>query len=372
MTTILVIEDHDTLREQIMQVLQLTQFDVFGAPNGQVGLEMAEEHSPDLILCDIMMGKVDGYEVLQRLRSNPDTATTPFIFLTAKDDRASLRQGMAMGADDFVTKPFTSSELLDAIHMRLERREAIVRDAEKNLDQARQQLMHMVTHELRTPLTSINMVLDIISRQLSFLSPQQLQELLDTLGAGSKRLSRLVDQIVLITQLQAGILEYDVISESGIPMSLWEIMVAAIGLARKFSYRAADVNVEMVDRDKNAVVMCNLMALKHALAELITNALNFSPEGSSVTVSQWIAHGMVWVSITDSGPGIAPDQLKRALEHFQQINRENQEQQGMGLGLGLAHHLIAAHGGTLELKSVTGKGTQAIIALPVANVPAMG
>jgi signal transduction histidine kinase len=110
------------------------------------------------------------------------------------------------------------------------------------------------------------------------------------------------------------------------------------------------------------------MALKHALAELITNAINFSPEGSTVTISQWKTGDTVWLNITDSGPGMEPEKLERALEHFQQINRDSQEQQGMGLGLGLSHHLINAHGGTLEVKSVAGKGTQISIGLPVAPI----
>lgn len=367
MAKILVIEDHDTLRCQIMQLLQLTHYEVLGAPNGDTGVKIAQEAQPDLILCDIMMEQVDGFEVLRKVREHPQTTATPFIFLTAKDDRASMRQGMTLGADDYLTKPFTSSELLNAIHTRLERRNAIVRDVEKTLDQARQQLMHMVTHELRTPLSSINMVVDIISRQLNVLEPSQLHELLDTLAAGSKRLSRLVDQIVLVTQLQTGVLSYEVISERGVPMSLWEMMVAAIGLARRFAYKNPNVNIEMLDRDKEAKVACNLLALKHALAELITNAINFSPEGDTVTISQWRAGDTVWLSITDNGPGIDPDELRKALAHFEQINRSHHEQQGMGLGLGLAHHLIEAHGGTLELKSVKDKGTQVIIALPIAE-----
>src|SRR5687767_5382689 len=119
MTTSLVIEDHDTLRNQIIQVLQLTQYEVIGASDGQRGLEMVQEYKPDLILCDIMMENVNGYQVLQQLRSDPSTATTPFIFLTVKDDRNSMRTGMSLGADDYITKPFTSSELLNAINTRL-------------------------------------------------------------------------------------------------------------------------------------------------------------------------------------------------------------------------------------------------------------
>ncbi len=367
MTKILVIEDHAMLRNEIVEMLQLTNYTVCDAPDGQTGLDLAQSEHPDLILCDVMMNNIDGFEVLRRLRGNPETAALPLIFLTARSDRDSMRQGMGLGADDYVTKPFSADELLGAIQTRLSRHNDIKRQAESQIDEAKQRLMRMVTHELRTPLVSINMVLEIISRQMSFLTPQQLQEMLDTLGSGSKRLNRVVEQIVLATQLQTGILSTEAIGESGVAMPLWEIIVASIALGRRFAYKNPNVNVELIERDKSALVLCNLPALKHALAELITNALSFSPDGRSISISQWKSQGMVWISITDQGPGIAPDELQRALENFQQINRDHQEQQGLGLGLGLAHHLIATHGGSLELKSVPGKGTQAIVALPLMS-----
>ena len=366
MTKILIVEDHDTLRSQLVQVLKLSDYDVFGVGNGDDGIQAALTQQPDLILCDIMLGETSGFDVLQAVRENSATSTTPFIIVSAKDDRASMRRGMALGADDYITKPFTSAELVSAIATRLERRQALTREAERSLDAIRQQLMRMVTHELRTPLTSINMVVDVISRQRNVLETEQLTELLDTLAAGSKRLSRLVDQIVLISQLQSGMLSPSNIQEAGLEAPLWEIIIAAIGLARRFAYRNPNVNIELSDRKNDAPVVCNPLALKHALAELITNALNFSPDGGSITISQWAAEGAVFIDITDSGPGIAPDQLQRALAHFEQIDRQTQEQQGLGLGLGLAHQLITVHGGSLNLQSVPGKGTQAIVALPMA------
>ena len=366
MTKILIVEDHDTLRGQLMQVLKLSDYDVVGVADGGEGIQVALTQQPDLILCDIMLGEINGFDVLQAVRQNAATTSTPFIIISAKDDRTSMRQGMALGADDYITKPFTSSELVKAIETRLERQHAITREAERSLEETRQQLMRMVTHELRTPLTSINMVVDIITRQRKVLDTDQLTELLDTLAIGSKRLSRLVDQIVLISQLQSGMLSASSIQDAGLQTPLWEIIIAAIGLARRFAYRNPSVNIALSDHKDDAPVVCNPLALKHALAELITNALNFSPEGGSISISQWAAEGAIFVDITDSGPGIARDQLQRALSHFEQINRQTQEQQGMGLGLGLAHQVITVHGGSLTLQSVPGKGTQAIVALPVA------
>lgn len=370
MVKVLVVEDHEGLREYIAELLRLKGFEVIEAADGEEGLARVADGAPDVVLCDIMMEPLNGYDVLRHLRDDPATAALPVIFMSAKNDRQTMRHSMRLGADDFIGKPFTRSELLDAIDSRMVRQQQLIRYASKDLEHAKRQLMRMLTHELRTPLVSINMVADIISRQASFLPPDELQELLDTLLSGSKRLSRMVEQIIFITQLHAGAIREDVVREQGITMPLWEILVAAIGLARKYAYRSPNVDIELVERDTEARVICNMAGLKHALAELISNGLNFSPEGSQITVTQWLAEDRVWISITDQGAGIEPDQLEKALEQFQQIGRDNQEQQGIGLGLGLAHHLIAAHQGTLELRSVKGKGTQVIIGLPIYRADA--
>jgi DNA-binding response OmpR family regulator len=120
-TKILVIEDEDRLRENIAQILEFGDYEVATANNGITGLEIARQYIPDLIVCDIMMKQLDGFGVLQELRADPATATIPLIFVTAKADRDSMRQGMELGADDYVTKPFTTTELLNAVTARLKR-----------------------------------------------------------------------------------------------------------------------------------------------------------------------------------------------------------------------------------------------------------
>jgi two-component system, chemotaxis family, response regulator PixG len=140
MTRILVIEDEQLVRENILDLLEAEGFDGIGAENGHVGVTWAWDRKPDLIICDVMMPELDGYEVLKLLRKEPVTATIPFIFLTAKADKGDFRQGMQLGADDYLTKPFTSTELLGAISVRLERKAAIARQSEKKLEELRASL----------------------------------------------------------------------------------------------------------------------------------------------------------------------------------------------------------------------------------------
>ena len=124
MKTILVIEDDYVIRENILKILKAERFDVMGAENGMQGLSLAMSNLPDVILCDVLMPELNGYGVLMALRANPATATVPFVFLTGKTDRAEMRQGMELGADDYLTKPFTKAELVGAIAIRLKKQEA--------------------------------------------------------------------------------------------------------------------------------------------------------------------------------------------------------------------------------------------------------
>ncbi len=121
--TILIIEDNNDIRENIVEILELAGYQVYEAINGKSGVELATKHQPEIILCDIMMPELDGYGVLYLLNKNSETATIPFIFLTAKAERLDLRKGMEMGADDYLTKPFDDMELLNAIESRLKKKE---------------------------------------------------------------------------------------------------------------------------------------------------------------------------------------------------------------------------------------------------------
>jgi len=125
MAKILVIEDEELVRENLVEMLEAEDFETISAVNGRIGLDMAFSDIPDLILCDVMMPEMDGYSVVTRLRDNPKTATIPLIFLTAKAGKAHIRQGMDLGADDYLTKPFTRAELLSAIMSRLEKQAAM-------------------------------------------------------------------------------------------------------------------------------------------------------------------------------------------------------------------------------------------------------
>ncbi len=167
MKTVLVIEDEKGIRNNIAKILKHQGIQVIDAGDGEEGIEMAKHYLPDLVICDIMMPKCNGYEVLEALRLDSKTAFTPFIFLSAKVDKPDVRQGMNLGADDYLTKPFTSAELMDAVSARLARQEAIANPYKTEMKRAAENLNHLAFYD---PLTNLPNLI---------LLHQRLRELLD-------------------------------------------------------------------------------------------------------------------------------------------------------------------------------------------------
>ncbi len=189
MKTILVIEDEQTVRESILDLLEAEGFHGIGGENGNVGVQLAREHHPDLILCDVMMPDLDGFSVLSQLRTSPDTAGIPFIFLSACSTKADHRQGMELGADDYLTKPCTATDLLGAVSGRLAKYAALAERYRQKTEPAKLAAAERVEHsieplpsgtespqisgthdgllnhfyqELRNPLSNINMALHLL------------------------------------------------------------------------------------------------------------------------------------------------------------------------------------------------------------------
>ncbi|MFM9157768.1 MAG: response regulator transcription factor, partial [Dolichospermum sp.] len=185
MSLILVIEDESQILSNLQEILELADFNVITAVDGITGLQLAKSKNPDLIICDIMMPGLNGYEVLQKLRQDPRCADIPLIFLTAKANRNDLRQGMCLGADDYITKPFEPTEILQAVKARLQKRsipsQAYLKESRKSaklekeiktnqlelqnsneLAQVRESLLRKVSIDLSNPVSNINMAISLL------------------------------------------------------------------------------------------------------------------------------------------------------------------------------------------------------------------
>lgn len=369
--TILLVEDTPLLLQGAERTLRHEGYDVLRATNGEEALAVLAraDRAPDLIISDIEMPKMDGLALLRAVRHNPVWLGIPFVFLTDSDSPEYMGQAALLGADDYLLRPLDRSRLLFVMRSKLTRQAELldhIWKQQRALDTAKNELTLMVAHELRTPLVGMQMAIEILSRGVDTVSRSQLQEMLDVIRAGSTRMSRLVEQAILFVILESGALAESIAAES-IPSPVRDAVIGAIDRARQFDYRRKENEIHFEELDPDALVLCDLSALKHALAELIANANAFATPENPVQLTQWVSKGRVWVTVTDYGPGIPEGELAHVFEPYRQVERRKHEQQGIGIGLVLARGIIEAHGGTFELCSVTDRGTQVIVGLPVCN-----
>lgn len=372
MTRILVIEDELDILEEISDILRFEGFEVTTRTNGVDGVLAALHIEPELILSDITMPKMDGFEVLQKLRKSTRTRAIPFIFLTARGERLMVRQGMELGADDYLTKPFTRAELLGAVHARLEKQKTI-QDMENGLTAAKEQFVRLVTNELRTPLASISMVKDLLVEYIHDFSDDELQDLVNSLNSGTHRLHRVVEQIVCMVELESGLSKTRASEEENISDYLYKqdvatVIAAAIRLGRKLAARNRELEIQADVHNPlltNTLIEGNISKLIYALGELISNALTFSKPEGRVQVRFRLESPMAQFSVIDQGYGMAKDEIRRATQPFEQLGRKHHEQQGLGLGLSLATRIVQQHQGYISIHSEIDRGTEVLVKLPL-------
>jgi len=364
MSLILVIEDEPDLQEEVADILMFDGYDVITADNGKQGIEQAQKHRPHLIVCDIMMPGIDGYTVLETLQESPATDTIPFIFLTAKATIGHIREGMNLGADDYLTKPFEHRDLLLAVETRLSRSSAYQESSDRKAQKQREQLVQHIATELKKPLMGMQLATNLVEQYIGTDVIPNLDIWLDAYYAGSNRLDHLIEQLVLETGFESGSLTHDTVRKNAQSHPLWAIVTGAVELGRKFARENHQLDVHLNFADEGLYVACELKLLQHAIAEVIANAIDFSPIDQPLTIEQWQSDDMLNLSITDKGVGMSDGQIKYALMPFKQASHIKTATQGLGLGLSLAKRIVQLHGGLLKVLSTEDNGTTVLIRLP--------
>lgn len=358
MKKILIIDDEEMLREEIGEILTYEGYETLLAENGKIGLEMAQIHCPDLILCDIMMPEIDGKRVLYELRAQEKTTLIPFIFMSALAERQYVRNGMELGADDYLIKPFNSEELLHTIQARLKKQELLIKMTDDALNSLRSKVMTALPHELRTPLSSIIGFGSLLKEISDMLTPKEISDIGKEILDGGNKLHRLIENYLISVQLELNNgLDQGSIEGDRIEGILNEIAQA---LAKKYNRELLpEVSIEQTDK-----IAISESFLRKIALELIDNACKFSEKTSPIGVKGEVKDGSYQLIIKDQGRGMSPEQISQ-LGAFMQFDREKHEQQGSGLGLSIAKKMVESSGGTFSIQSKPGIGTEVIILLPV-------
>ncbi len=303
MITILVIDDDRIIRRSLSDALRIVGgYNVEVAQDGFEGLEMARSKLPDLIICDVEMPRLDGYGVVEELQKDARLAQIPFIFLTGRGDRGSMRQGMALGADDYIPKPFKVPELLEAVKSRFAKRERIEEHYARKMDSLRDNILSAVPHELRTPLTLIIGYADAMAKQANTLSQKQIKMLAETIVNSGRRLHRLVENYILYAQIELILTAPERVEK----MRLYreakpdEVVSAVVKSQMKKYGRFA--NLDLCAPDTLLPIPTN--NLEKIVFELIDNAFKFSPSGTAVSVSTNLNSATFTLTIHDLGRGM--------------------------------------------------------------------
>lgn len=345
-------------------LLTKEQFGICTASNGRECIEKAKSEHPDLILLDVMMPELSGFETAVILKEDPDTADIPIIFLTALNTPADLVQGFKVGANDFLTKPFNKEELIMRVMQQISlvvARRIIVRQNEelKNTISNRDKMYSVIAHDLRSPMASIRMVLNLFVNTVSpeMIGPE-LFSLIDKANKESEETHGLLDNLLKWTKSQTGRL--NVVYQD------FELNDVIPGVVDIFIMIAETKHIRLncdLGSERLAVCADNDM-LKTVLRNFISNAIKFSHEDSTIDITLKREGDNARISVRDHGVGISPERLSGLFKDGESTCGTNNEE-GSGLGLLLCKDFAVKNGGDVMVESTLGEGSTFSVYIPL-------
>ena len=346
---ILIVDDTMDTVELLRKRLRSEGYDTSEAYDGVECLKSVETYNPDLIILDVMMPRMNGYEACQKLKANEDTRYIPVLMLTAKGEVTDKIKGLDIGADDYLAKPFDYKELSARVRSLLNIKQAHEKLAEEKKLGALEQMMDEVAHEVRNPLVSIGGFARRVYDNLPEGNPNR--KYMEMIIEDVAKLEKMIKQIIEIQTMSISYLE---------PTDINTVIAEALAMfEREFEEKAIDVETELLDNAP--LIQADKIQLKQAIANLIKNSIEaMTAETKTLRISSGIAEGYIAIKVQDTGYGISRDKLKDIFEPL-----FTSKIYGPGLGLTFTLKVIQEHRGTISVESELGKGTTFTINLPV-------
>lgn len=375
--SILIVDDEERNIKLIKGMVMSEQYDIATASGGQEALDYLKDHQPDLILLDVMMPDIDGFEVCRHLKQDENTQVIPILMVTALMEKEHRVKAMEVGADDFLSKPVDRTELLVRVKSLLRIKSYHDKVLESNaqitaknmrlekLERTKDELTHMVVHDLMNPLTVINMGIDLLMLDNSYFNPEQ-QKTLQQCFYNCDELKRMIQSLLDIHRMEDGKLAPDC-SEFDVSKMIDHLIVA-------FRASAQYNRVELVFDSPAAetLVYADEMLMKRVVSNLISNAIRHTPAGGTVRigVDGSTEDGSMRLRIRDTGEGIESQYHEKIFERFEQVElkRTGAKVGSSGLGLAFCKMAVEAHGGSIWVESEgSGNGSTFHINVPVRN-----
>ena len=362
---ILIVDDVMSNVLLLKVLLTNEKFAIATASNGRQALEQVEKENPDFVLLDVIMPDMSGFEVAQHLKSNPNTADIPIIFLTALNSTADIVKGFQVGANDFISKPFNKEELIIRVthQISLVAAKRLILSKTEELQRTiagRDKLYSVIAHDLRSPMGSIKMVLNMLILNLpSEKIGAEMYELLTMANQTTEDVFSLLDNLLKWTKSQIG--KLNVVYQDV------DLVEVTDGVIEIFSMVASLKKIRIREmKPEKMMVNADIDMLKTVVRNLLSNAIKFSKENSEVLVKMEEVDGMAVVSVQDHGCGISEEGQKKLLHtdtHFSTFGTNNEE--GSGLGLLLCKDFVVKNGGKLWFTSKEGEGSIFSFSIPV-------
>ena len=353
---------------QILAEAMRYQYQIIFATTGQKAVELAtSEQELDLILLDIMLPDIDGYEVCRQLKVNPLTKEIPIIFITAKSDETDETKGFECGGVDYIIKPFKIPIVKARVHTQLElkkKRDMLEKMSSRleQLNQMKNKFLGIAAHDLRSPLGSVRGFARLLSEELEDTLADDQKEFLEIIYKQSNHMLALVNDLLDVAVIESGKLDLRIHQGNLIEMINNRIRLFQYQLKKKniqISTQFEDIPVIGFDQTRIAQVMDNLLS----------NAIKFSPQSETITVQVSYIQEKIRVDVIDKGAGISEEHQPHIFGAFQKFrNNQSGGEKSTGLGLSIVKRIIEAHHGTIEVESTKGKGTMMSFFLPANEI----
>ncbi len=371
--TILIVEDDRSMLDGMHDLLETVnigyELKILTASDGRIALQRVNEITPDLIVSDIMMPNMDGYQFLHKIRENPGWLHIPFIFLTAKGEKEEIHVGRVSGANLYIVKPFNSNHLIELIESQLKKSFNLQKARKNNVDNLKKEILQILNHEFRTPLTYVTAYYEMLADGLNKYSGEQnFQGYLRGIQAGCLRLNNLVEDLIQVIELRTGDLEARYYDKAKPIINIDLLLTKAIQ-SKKARAEQSGVQIYYSPRVDLPPIFGHEENLVNVFQRLLDNAIKFThiqektPKNIFVSVKE--TSDELQICFEDQGIGFPKQINKQIFETFFQYNRELVEQQGAGVGLTIAKGIIDLHRGRIEAESEMGKGSKFIVCIPI-------
>ncbi len=358
---ILIIDDEEVVLDSCLQILKGSQFQIQTASNGTLGLQFVEEYQPDLVFVDLKMPGISGLEVLEKVHALDSTIVV--VVITGFATVSSAVDAMKKGAYDFLPKPFTPDEFRLITRRSVERRrlmlEAIALRREKEL--LREQFASIVSHELKAPLGAVQQNLFALDFELE-------ETLTDEQKAKMERIKIRIDELLKLINSWLRVISVDInkLKDGFTQVSITKPISNALESIASLAERK---NIEIVSSisDELPPILGDVLSLSEVFVNIMGNSIKYSPDGTRVTLTAEVQGQNLAITIQDGGIGISPEDLPHIFDGFFR-GKSGQAMAGHGIGLAVAHQIVDAHHGSINVTSKLGKGTTFTVSLPISNV----